>query len=167
MLSDLLFEGNCTQCAIAAAGYWVASSRHGPAVAPTWSFETLISYDSPKMSWLSHQNSSSLNLHGMGDFKSNQFHEIWCTATQLKGWTWYPTTSTAGAFCKACNCRWTCCCSCRLTASCWEWPRRLDGAAGHWEDPMFREDCEDTLRNDRSRKKFKMEQELWWNSQNI
>ena len=69
MLSDLLFEGNCTQCAIAAAGYWVASSRHGPAVAPTWSFETLISYDSPKMSWLSHQNSSSLNLHGMGEFK--------------------------------------------------------------------------------------------------
>lgn len=36
------------------------------------------------------------------------------------------------AFCRACNCRWTCCCSCRLTASCWWWPRPLTG----WRSPL-------------------------------
>lgn len=32
-------------------------------------------------------------------------------------------TSNLGAFCNAESCRWTCCCSCWLAVSCFEWPQ--------------------------------------------
>lgn len=152
------FESNCAQYAIAAAGCWVASSQHGPAVTCSDripSFETLISYDSPKMSYLIKIQVPSIC---MGDFKSISWN-VFCT------WSWkaerYPTISQQHqgllqSLQLSLHLLLLLQAHCELLGMTWQRQGRH-----FW---MWR--CTDRLRKDRSRKKFNMEKDLWRNSQN-